>query len=303
MKIEYGIELNVEDLIGHEFDLFILAGNHEKRVFTAFDRIVSKNTINKTLLLCYEPFICNKKYNAVVKEVVKDYTEIFSLLDLHLGALDKDKISIYIDYSCMTKAWYYAIMLYISNKKMRFSEVETIFSYTPSKYSEPLEPKHNTEIAPLPGKYMIPTDKPKALIVCLGYEQNKADGIINHLDPKVYHIFYTKPAFDERFVTVLEKNNEYILKNSANITTFKFDDLLFLERELTSLYYSLRENYSIIIAPLGPKPFTFVSMLLSIKFQDIDIWRVGSGADINIYTREPLSPPILILTKIVWIRN
>ena len=75
---------------------------------------------------------------------------------------------------------------------------------------------------------------------------------------------------------------------------------MYLERQLTSLYYLLKDDYSIIIAPLGPKPFTFISMLLSVKFPDIDIWRVGSGSDINKYKREPIDEKTFVINEVVF---
>ncbi|MDB5158348.1 MAG: hypothetical protein JWR50_3055 [Mucilaginibacter sp.] len=200
-----------------------------------------------------------------------------------------------------TKPWYYSIILYLSKKRLSLSSVCTYFSYTPSKYSAPQPPKPNTEILPLPGKYVVPTSKPKALIVCLGYEQQKAEGIIDHLDPKISYIFYTSPALDKRFVKTLEDNNRSILNDPTKIIrTYKFDDLLSLERQLTAIYEQLKDDYSIIFAPLGPKPFTFISMLMSVKYHDIDIWRVGSGSDINEYKREPISDDVFIISKILF---
>ena len=73
-----------------------------------------------------------------------------------------------------------------------------------------------------------------------------------------------------------------------------------MKRELTSVYYLLKDDYNIIIAPLGPKPFTFVSMLLSVKYKDIDIWRVGSGSDINEYDREPLDTKSFIISELLF---
>lgn len=301
MEIEYGMQIDPINLRGKHIDLFLLAGNHEKRVFTSWTYINTNNFIEHAVILCYSGGFSNKKNSGFHKYTVDKYNDIFSILDKRLDEITNRSPTLFVDYSCMTKAWYYAIIQYLSHKQLDFERITVYFSYTPSKFSLPKEPKHNTDIAPLPGKYIVPTDKPKALIVCLGYEQNKAEGLIHHLDPKLSFIFYTKPALDERFVDVLEKNNEYILANFSNITTFKFDDLLFLERELTSLYFSLKDDYSVIIAPLGPKPFTFISMLLSVRYHDIDIWRVGSGADINQYDRAPLADNCFILSQMQWV--
>lgn len=300
MKLAYGKQLIAETLINKHIDLFLCAGNHEARVYTAYDFICVNNVVLKALMMCYNPEFTKSDSRAIDVNVVNNQNQIFAILDNLFANYDKEEYRIFVDYSCMTKSWYYAIILYLSNKDLNGRKVTAYFSYTPSSFSEPQQPKHNTEIAPLPGKYIIPTDKPKALIVCLGYEQKKAEGIIDHLDPKLSYIFYTDPALDKKFVDVLVENNKYILSTSKNITKYKFNDLLFLERELTSLYFSLKNDYSIIIAPLGPKPFTFVAMMLSVKYPDIDIWRVGSGSDINEYSREPISSDCFILSETVW---
>lgn len=299
MNIQQGKQLNIDELKNQEIDFFLFASNHEKRVFTAYDRIKLSNNISKTIAFCYNTKLKKNRDKKIDYHVINNHQEISSLLDDQLSIIDSKDIKIVMDYSCMTKSWYYTLILYLKKKKTNFNSVTVYFVYTPSIYAEPKEPKPNTEIAPLPGKYIVPTDKPKALIVCLGYEQSKAEGIIDHLDPKKYFIFYSKPALDDNFVSKIEENNFTLLKNNKAIT-FPLNDLHFLERELTSLYYLLRDEYSIIIAPLGPKPFTFISMLMTIRFNDIDIWRVGSGSDINKYDREPINDNSFIISEVIF---
>jgi hypothetical protein len=306
MDINYGKQVNVNEIISKEITLFLMASNHEKRVFTAFNKISPNNNILKTIAFCYNSdyLPLKKGDNKISNQVIKSHQEITKLLDTEFSKIVKNEITIIIDYSCMTKSWYYTIILYLKMKNLSFEKVNVYFVYTPSKFTEPLEPKPNTDIAPLPGKYSVSSnDKPKALIVCLGYEQRKAEGIIEHLDPKEYYLFYSKPALDDKFVDKIELNNAAILKKTDNVTRFPLNDLLSIERELTSLYYLLKDEYSIIIAPLGPKPFTFISMLLAIKYTDIDIWRVGSGSDINVYEREPINNETFIISEVVFEKN
>lgn len=297
MEIKYGKQIDVNELKDKSISLFLFSGNHEKRVFTAYNKVSGNNKIDKAFILLYEKSK-KPKLSGVDSIVITSHSEIIELIDENLSS-DNGETNIVIDYSCMTKSWYYTIILYFKKKQLKHNKITCYFIYTPSKFSLPLTPKPNTEIAPLPGKYIVPTDKPKALIVGLGYEQNKAEGIIDHLDPKECYLFYSKPALDERFVKHLEINNSYLLK-SRNVVTYPLNDLLAIERELTSIYYLLRDEYNIIIAPLGPKPFTFVSMLMTIKYNDIDIWRVGSGADINEYRRTPISDDCFISSKIIF---
>lgn len=303
MEIKYGKQINVKNISEQEISLFLFAANHERRAYTAYDKIEKTNSIKKSIALSYNDYYKTEKRLKLVKQVIKNPKEISQLLDKEFSSLKKENVKIIIDYSCMTKSWYYTMILYLKKKKLGFNSITVYFMYTPSKHENPQSPKPNSEIAPLPGKYIVPTDKPKALIVCLGYEQSKAEGIIEHLDPKEYFLLYSKPALDEKFVNKIEENNSNILLDNKNTITFPLNNLLILERELTSLYYLLKDEYHIIIAPLGPKPFTFMSMLLSIKHRDIDIWRVGSGSDINVYNREPISNDTFIISEVFFEKN
>jgi hypothetical protein len=300
MDIQYGRQIDINDVEGLKIDLFLLGGNHEKRVLTFFNRINDKAKISRSIMLCFK--VDFKPLPEKFEHIhIKNCNEIYSLLDDIFDDFMGNSFTMLVDYSCMTKPWYYSIILFLSKKTLNPRSIRVIFTYTPSKYSPPLTPKPNSDISPLPGKYVLPTDKPKALIVCLGYEQNKAEGIIEHLDPKACYIFYTKPSLDPLFSEMVEKNNKNIISERRNhVTTYSFNDLWSLERSLNALYQILKQHYSIIIAPLGPKPFALVSMIMAAKYTEIDIWRVGSGYDINEYDRKPLDGDHYIINEVLF---
>jgi len=304
MEISYGKQIDITELHEKSIDLFIFACNHEERVYTAFEAINRSNSISRSVALCYKNDSARSINCSAEKIVVENNEDIYRILDTVLERSELTELNLVVDYSCMTKSWYYSIILYLNKRDLKLKLIRTYFVYTPSKFSHPQDPKPNEDIAPLPGKYVVPTDKPKALIVCLGYEQNKAEGIIDHLDPKLAYIFYTDPALEPQFVPTLKENNKNILQERADyVITYPFNDTVYLEQRLTALYHLLKKDYNIIIAPIGPKPFTLVSMLMSVKYADIDIWRVGSGSDINIYERTPISPQTFIVNEIVFSNN
>lgn len=302
MDIKYGEQMEIVDMKNLGFSLFLFAINHEKRGLTAYNKLSSISQINKVVGFRYRNSSSIDLDKGIEEITISNHNEINEWLDNFLKTRTTKEVNIVLDYSCMTKSWYYTIILFLSQKELNFKGVNVYFIYTPSIYAEPLPPKPNTDIAPLPGKYIVPTDKPKALIVCLGYEKSKAEGILEHLDPKEKYILYSKPALASDFVTKIEENNSDIISTHKDkVITFPLNNLLKIERELTSLYYLLKDQYSIIIAPLGPKPFTLVAMLLSIKYKDIDIWRVGSGYNINEYDREPIGNDIFIISKVKFV--
>ncbi|HEX8577431.1 MAG TPA: hypothetical protein VF677_14165 [Flavobacterium sp.] len=300
MKIKYGDQLQINEIDGEEIDLFLFSNNIEERKCCAYDKIKKTNKIIKTISLYYHNSNI-EDIEGVSNLVIKNHIQIINLLDEELAKCQKEKIIIYIDYSCMTKSWYYTIILFLSNRNLRQENIDAYFSYTPSIFSIPLEPKPNTDISPLPGKYIIPNNKPKALIVGLGYEENKAQGIIDQLDPALTYLFYTDPALDPKFVEAVEKNNSTILSEFyGNTIKFPSNDLLYLEKELSKIYFLLKDKYSIIIAPLGTKPFAYIAMMMSVIFSDIEIWRVGSGEDINPYPRIPFEEEQFIISKVIF---
>ncbi|WP_077413898.1 hypothetical protein [Chryseobacterium sp. JV274] len=304
MNLKYGRQIDFEELNGYNFELFLFANNIEKRKLTAFNSIIQNNNVEKAIAFNYNESLDEKiEIPLVENQTVSSIIQIRNIIRDVIINSSKTEINLFIDYSCMTKPWYYSILSYLAESEIENKVINAYFSYTASIYSEPLEPKPNTRIEPIEGSYKIPTStKPKALIVCLGYEQNKAQGIIDQLEPKLTYICYSNPALDSKFVSAIQNNNKDILRDigSEYTFTFPFDDIKFLEKQLTSLYYNLRDEYSIIIAPLGPKPFTFVAMVLSIIFKEIEVWRVDSGLDLNRYTREPFNPASFIVNKIVF---
>ncbi|MDP2161392.1 MAG: hypothetical protein Q8K02_12985 [Flavobacterium sp.] len=300
MKIKYGHQLEINEINGEKIDLFLFANNIEDRKLSAFYRIGQNNEILKAFSLYYPNSEINNIDN-VSNLIIKSHTQIIDLLESEIVKSDKEVLNLFIDYSCMTKSWYYTMIIFLTNKELIQKEINVYFSYTPSIFSMPLDPKPNTDISPLPGKYIIPNNKPKALIVGLGYEENKAQGIIDQLDPAVTYLFYTYPALDDQFVNAVEYNNNSILEEFKNNTVkYPSNDLLFLENQLSKIYFLLKDKYSVIIAPLGPKPFAFVSMMLSVIFHDIEIWRVGSGEDINPYPRKPFDTDEFIISKVTF---
>jgi hypothetical protein len=300
MVIKYGKQIELELIENIDIDLFLFANNFEERKLSAYTGIVKHTKIIKTIALCYIQDEVKAVEN-IEYALVENHNSIIEILNKEFLGTVKEEFVVFVDYSCMTKSWYYSIILYLANKELSLRTIKCYFSYTPSKYSEPLKPKPNTEISPLPNKYNVSNNKPKALIVGLGYEENKAQGIIDQLDPAITFLFYTDPAIEERFVSSVKENNASILEYySDNTIAYPFNDLLFLERELTYLYNRLKEKYNIIIAPLGPKPFTFVSMMMSIVHPEIEIWRVGSGSDINEYPREAFDQKSFIVSEVIF---
>ncbi|APU97168.1 hypothetical protein BV902_13100 [Sphingobacterium sp. B29] len=222
-----------------------------------------------------------KKNNCTIKLADgNDSNVIHDILDTFALNCSLESIRILIDYSSMTRVWYGEILSYFRDTPHNFTEVEITFAYSFAKFvSPPSENYRNLYVSPIDGfSYFSIPDKPTAVLIGLGYEKNKAFGLSEYFDGETF-VFYNDDAIDNRFNTSIETINQSLLEVIAEENKFSFPiyDLEFSERQLLSLCSYLQNEYRIIIAPTGPKPFTLISLIISLKIREIDVWRISQG--------------------------
>jgi hypothetical protein len=201
-------------------------------------------------------------------------------------------IKILVDYTSMTKTWYAGIISAFTSC-LNIQSIECNFVYSPSLYLKPNQPISNGIVDPIDGFCGISSpDRPTALVVGLGYEYNRAIGLMDYIDPAVCYAFYTDPATDIRFRNDVVNNNKLFIdsiQGSGFDKVFKHSiwDMDSTSNQLFSLCSGLRDNYRVIIAPLGTKPFSLLSLLIATRFNDIDVWRVSDGTHGTIVDHKP----------------
>lgn len=303
MKLKFAKQIDYSEFEAQEFDIIIAASGYESRAI----HLVSKLRLDNSKLVLIRFMekkdekqrkkndkIFQKLGFDISKDLVSEgsYQKIIEILDANIGEylVNRVNLNILIDYSCMTRVWYATIINYFLNKYSRLQNLNLFFSYSPAEYTPPLETRPNQYMGPIPSMYRISTaSRPTALIIGLGYEKYRAIGLTEYIDPKLTYLLYSNPAFDTRYIKNIEKNNEELIESvgTKNVFTHPIGDLVATESLLTSLYLSLRGEYIVIIAPLGPKPFALLSLLLASRYPDIDVWRVSSGGIRNVYDRKP----------------
>ena len=205
-------------------------------------------------------------------------------------------LRILVDYSCMTKPWYASFIEYFSFNNLPFRKVHILFSYTQSEYVEPKKPKPLRFAEPMGyGSHGIMAGKPIALVIGLGYEKDRAEFLRRAVNPEETFCFYADPVADDRFVRKVYLNNFRLIDSlhKSRVFPYPMEDLQATDRILTDLCLSLRLKYRIILAPLGPKPFALLSMLMGVRYPDVEIWRVGAGIMENVYDRIPKGEPLV----------
>jgi len=119
----------------------------------------------------------------------------------------------------------------------------------------------------------------------LGYEQSKALGIYNYLEPDNAFSFIPK-SLNIEFEDDVKTNNSSLLNSIPSEQTFYYNvySPYDIYVDLKSLVISLSETSRVIIVPLGPKILSAVSLIIGIElYPDISVWRVSS-----LHSEEPV---------------
>jgi hypothetical protein len=312
MKLASTSQLPQADLPNQKFDLFVGASGYESRAtfacsrldlaairtrvaFAFTDRITHRREQNDEIFARagVEKILASGDSCKLVREQVRQLLE----------SVEGEIVRVFIDYTSMTRSWYAGALealQSVQNKKL----IECVFSYSPAKYTSPRGSSPNAVVGPLPGFCGLDVpDKPSALIIGLGYERDRALGLFQYVDPAIAFAFYTDPVLEPQFLDVIEANNATILNllPKENIYTHPLADLQRTGDLLLSLCSALRDDYRIILAPLGVKPFSLICLLLATRFRNIDVWRVSPGTKSPPQEREALGR--LLTLKAVFVRE
>jgi hypothetical protein len=304
MILKYTNQTSISHAQTIEFDAIIAASGYERRAsFLASEynwKCREKYTLSfKNCLQILNRHTNDKKFKDLgYKSILMQGSESLPLLEILTSLHNKEKLNILIDYSSMTRVWYAEILNFFRNtSSTKCQEVNLFFSYTQSAFvPPPLESTRNLHVGPIDGfsTLSIP-DKPTALIIGLGYEKNRAFGLTEYLDAETF-LFYNDNTNQNEFSALVEKANHELLSLVKPVNIFKYpiEDLNFSESLLLSLCKDLKQNYRIIIAPCGPKIFSLISLLVSTRLNEIDVWRISAGEEDEPIDKKPVGSPIIL---------
>ena len=216
----------------------------------------------------------------------------------YLANCVKDKVTFLIDYSSMTRGWYASVIKLLHQIEVR-QTIEILFCYAPSEFSPPQPAGPNTAVGPIEGFCSLSSpDEPTALIIGLGYESDRALGLVEYVDPAEIYLFYTDITYDSRFKDEVLKNNYKLIGMLPNERLFghPLGDLNRTSLLLSSLCTDLCDSHRVIIAPLGVKPFSLLSLILASRLPKVDIWRVSGGSNAKPQDRKAAGPILALRT-------
>lgn len=302
MKITRQNQLDDHEVFGAEYDLLIATSGYESRAPYISERLAGSKIGKRVVLGLNDRKVDSREINDIAfKDLEFDEAREFTATDgAIIGNLVADEIymirkrsiKLAIDYSSMPKTWYAGIILSLFDLRS-IQEVEVVFLYAPSEFVPPGPAGMNNVAMPLDGYCRLEAPElPSALVLGLGYEPIRAMGIRDFIDPNETFMFYTDPAMESKFTDAVLRNNEGLLDTVGKQAAFPYPmaDLDYTSALLTNLVLGLKERFRIIVAPLGPKPFCLLTLLLAKANNVCDVWRVSSGTYGVPHLRPPLGP-------------
>ena len=140
--------------------------------------------------------------------------------------------------------------------------------------------------------------KPTALIIGMGNEPNRIEGLTEYFDAVPY-LFYSDKSYNYEYSNEIESLNKSIIKGTNLDYIFKFPiyDLGYLNFMLSSLCEALLRDFRVVIAPCGPKPFALIAMINALNYNNrsdkeylgnsIEVWRISPGDKLGKVDRVP----------------
>lgn len=308
MELDKNIQISSEHLQKQHFDAFIAASGFESRSSYLAEKI-NVSEIPLRIVLAYTELtdvLFRPRNDDKFRELdftffnvpPKSITALPGILNKICEENKKESLDILIDYSCMTKIWYNGILSYFSELEESYSKVNLWFCYSPSEFT-----KAHANVSNKFFDTDIPksqSNKPIALLLGLGFERGRSEELAQQLNAQVTFAFYADPAYDERYVKEVLENNQALLKRITDDKVVKYPiyDLNSINDSLTQLCIKLRLSHQLVLAPIGPKPFTLMCFILSTRYPDIKLWKVSTAGNFAAADRKPYGE--LLLYKVLF---
>ena len=179
-------------------------------------------------------------------------------------------------------------------RSLETRDVFVTFRYSIAEFLPPTEDTAPTvtvePVIPQFAGWTTRPDRPPAAIVGLGYETNKAIGIVDHLEiNNATWAYYPLGPVPEYYQQVLQANQSLlnIIQADGRCQPYDLSDPAQLFHEMNYLVDTLKPHFNTILIPFGPKLFALAALLVATLHDDIGVWRVSSGTLESPVSRKP----------------
>ncbi len=281
-------------------DLFITGLGYESRSTTVARRF--ENNSCKKIALENSNVIKEFSYQDNSKYLEQQGFEIIRVeselpdVDAIFQSLSGDTINVAIDCTNMPPIWYYEFFKWFDEKQAGDGSVRMRIAYTMARYVRQPGSRKVKEILDFLKDEVRPANGKKvALILGLGQEKNVSDSIFKIINPDLLYLYYADPPAEKRFVEKVLVNNHNLINEAPirNLVAYPIRNAQTIYQSLINIILPLRNEYSIVLIPQGPKIFSVVSMLIHMGYPDIRIsyprYKKPPAAD-----REPKDDPVVL---------
>ncbi|OXI36140.1 hypothetical protein CFB89_00695 [Burkholderia sp. AU16741] len=188
-----------------------------------------------------------------------------------------------VDISCFNR--FRLAHLVDALRALSSTEVTVTFRYSIAEFTPPVEDTAPTvtvePVIPQFAGWTTRPDRPPAAIVGLGYEPNKAIGIVDHLEiNNATWAYYPLGPIPEYYQQVLAANQSLldIIQADGRCQPYDLNEPAQLFHEMNSLVDMLKPHFNAVLIPFGPKLFALVTLLVASLNDDVGVWRVSSGS-------------------------
>lgn len=274
-------------------DLLVL--NAERRISPGFEFPVATedNDASKRVALArrrlqqagYEtPIVNDEGFEAVVR---RELSRLASASSRTLAA----------DISSMSRSRISALLIAFAEYALTDPSCYLDLIYFPASFNshkhafEPLEsfgPCH----AQLSG-WPADADLPLAVLLGLGTEPRRADGVVEMLEPDILALYL--PLGDETEYTIeLQKENRRVLSVGGEPIHYSLRDPGSLFLSLVATGERLAERSRLVLVPLGPKLFTALSVAAALSIgPEVGVWKASSGRGVGLVDAKAHGEPVV----------
>jgi len=208
----------------------------------------------------------------------------------------KKTLHVAIDCTSMSPRCYYEFFRWFDEKQDGEEKVRLRIAYTMASYVRQPGSRKVKEISDFLKAEVRPSNGKKvALILGVGQEKKVSEAIYKLINPDLLYLFYADPPAEKKFVEKVFINNHKLINEAPirNLVAYPIRNAQTTYQSLINTILPLRNEYSIVLIPQGPKIFSVVSMMVHMGYPDIRIayarLKKSPAAD-----RQPKDAPVVM---------
>ena len=277
-------DLSIGELSHTKYDLAVFSCGYEERCIDVPIRLSAKN-VGKTIVIAFDQHKDNKVRKECLEYFDSDWMnhellevsqrEVISIYEKLSSVVDnckEDNISILIDYTSMSRAWYASMLNYLVEFSTKKITVD--LTYATAIYKNLDLNVELGELRIIPGCEGISlTKRHNAAIFMLGFDRYGPQRLYNLLNPnKCFGVMASPAATYDYENTCLEKNKDFIshyLGGVDNLVKLPINSISTCYDNMSQMLSPLKSDYNVSIIPFGPKPHILAAILCSFNYPNV----------------------------------